>query len=93
VNVIFPAEAVNLTGPLRDYTSRADSGNVMHRQFCECCGTQVTSASEARPHLIILRGGTLDDPEAAKPAGTIWTESAPSWACINPDLPQTPRQP
>jgi hypothetical protein len=93
VNVIFPADAVTLTGPLRDYVSHADSGNVMHRRFCECCGTPVASASEARPHLIILRAGTLDDPEVAKPSGTIWTDSAPSWACIPADLPKTARQP
>jgi hypothetical protein len=93
VNVIFPSDAVSLTGPLRDYTSRADSGNIMHRQFCECCGTPVASASESRPHLIILRAGTLDDPGVAQPSGTIWTDSAPSWACIHADLPQTPRQP
>ena len=93
VNLVFPSAAVTMTGPLRDYSSMADSGNRMHRQFCECCGTPVTSKSEARPHLTILRAGTLDDPELAKPALTIWTGSAPSWACINKALPRTPGQP
>lgn len=93
VNVVFPASAVSLTGPLRTWSSTADSGNRMHRQFCERCGTPVTSASEARPHLIILRAGTLDDPEIARPSLTIWTDSAPSWACIHEALPRTPQQP
>ena len=93
VNLVFAASAVSLTGPLRDFTSIADSGNRMHRQFCERCGTPVTSVSEARPHLIILRAGTLDDPELARPSLTIWTDSAPSWACIDAALPSTPRQP
>jgi hypothetical protein len=93
VNLVFPSAAVRMTGPLRDYSSMADSGNRMHRQFCERCGTPVTSASEARPHLTILRAGTLDDPELATPSLTIWTDSAPSWACINEELPRTPGQP
>ena len=93
VNLVFPADAVTVTGPLRDYVSDADSGNRMHRRFCERCGTPVTSAAESRPHLLILRAGTLDDPEQAKPALTIWTDSAPSWACISDDVPSTPRQP
>ena len=93
VNVVFPREAVTLSGPLRDYDSAADSGNPMRRQFCAHCGTPVTSGSDVRPHLIILRAGTLDDPEIAKPSMTIWTESAPTWACIDPETPQTPRQP
>ena len=93
VNVVFPTAAVALSGPLRDYASSADSGNRMHRQHCERCGTPVTSVSESRPHLTILRAGTLDDPELARPSLTIWTESAPSWACIDAALPTTPRQP
>jgi hypothetical protein len=93
VNVVFPTAAVTISGPLRDYASTADSGNAMHRQFCSECGTPVTSAAEARPHLLILRAGTLDDPEMAHPSLTIWTDSAPSWACINESLPTTPGQP
>ena len=93
VNVVFPASAVTIAGPLRDYSSVADSGNRMHRQFCERCGTPVTTASDARPHLLALRAGTLDDPELASPSLTIWTDSAPSWACIDDRLPRTPRQP
>ena len=93
VNVVFPSSAVTVTGPLRDFASIADSGSRMHRQFCEHCGTPVTSSSEARPHLTIIRAGTLDDRELARPSLTIWTDSAPSWACINEALPRTPRQP
>jgi hypothetical protein len=93
VNLVFSAASVSITGPLRDYCSRADSGNQMHRQFCSECGTPVTSASEARPHLIILRAGTLDNPEIARPSLTIWTDSAPSWACIDQAVPMTSKQP
>lgn len=90
--MVFPAPAVSITGPMREYVSQADSGNRMRRQFCERCGTPVTSAADARPHLIILRAGTLDDPEMARPSLTIWTDSAPSWACISESLPQCPQQ-
>lgn len=93
VNLVFPASALAIEGPLRDFASHADSGARMHRQFCERCGTPVTSAAEVRPHLVILRGGTLDDPEIARPSRMIWTDSAPSWACLDAALPRTPRQP
>jgi len=93
VNVVYPADAVSISGPLVDFDSPADSGNAMRRQFCGRCGTPVTSASSARPHLLIVRAGTLDDPRQASPVLTIWTDSAPPWACIDPSLPTTPRQP
>jgi hypothetical protein len=93
VNVCFPASALSVTGEFRDYVVTADSGNVSHRRFCPACGTHLFSASEARPHLVFVRAGTLDDPELVRPATTIWTSSAPSWACIDASLPRVERQP
>jgi hypothetical protein len=51
------------------------------------------SEAEARPHLIFVRVGSLDNPELAPPRMTIWTSSAPSWACVAADLPRVDKQP
>lgn len=93
VNVCFPSAALQVHGELRDFLLTADSGNRMHRRFCPTCGTHLLSGAESRPHLVFVRAGTLDDPELARPALTIWTAAAPSWACINPELPRLPGQP
>jgi hypothetical protein len=90
INVVFPSAALRLTGETADFESEADSGNAMHRRFCPKCGTPLFSEAEARPHLVIVRAGALDDPEVARPGGTIWTASAPSWGHVDPDLPQAP---
>jgi hypothetical protein len=93
VNVCFPSSALTIEGALADYRSVAESGNVMHRRFCPKCGTSMFSEAEARPHLIFVRAGTLDDPEIAKPSMTIWTSEAPTWACMDPVLPKVEKQP
>jgi hypothetical protein len=93
VNVCFPTNALTIEGQLTDYSLTADSGNVMHRRFCPKCGTQMFSESEARPHLIFVRAGTLDDRELAKPSATIWVSAAPSWACMDESNPRVERQP
>ena len=93
INVVFPTDAVTITGDTRDFISTADSGNRMHRRFCPHCGTQISSAAEERPHLIILRAGTLDEPGRIRPAHTIWTKAAPHWALIDPDIPHDEGQP
>lgn len=93
VNVVFPANAVQVEGEVRWYRSVADSGNAMRRGFCPECGTQIFSASDARPNLMIIRAGTLDDPGLLAPQSTIWTAAAPDWAHIDPDLPQCEGQP
>jgi hypothetical protein len=93
VNVCFPTASLTVFGATHAYRSIADSGNVMHRRFCAACGTQLFSEAEARPHLIFVRAGTLDDPEIAKPAATIWTSQAPSWACIDDKISKVDQQP
>ena len=89
----FKTASLTIAGALKDYVSVADSGNRMHRKFCPNCGTHLFSEAEVRTHLVFVRLGALDDPDAVKPAATIWTASAPSWACIDPKLPQIPGQP
>jgi len=93
VNVCFPSNALSVSGELHDYKSVAESGNAMHRRFCPVCGTQLFSEAASRPHLIFVRAGTLDDSTIAQPAATIWTSSAPAWACINEQLPSFAHQP
>jgi hypothetical protein len=93
VNAAFPKAAVKISGEVRDYRSVADSGSVMHRGFCSACGTHLFSESESRPHLVFVRAGTLDDPELARPMATIWTDRAPSWACIDESIPRIEGQP
>jgi len=93
VNAVFRKEDVTVSGRLTDYVCKADSGSTMHRRFCVRCGTPMFSESEERPHQIIVRVGTLDDPNLAKPGGVIWTKSAPAWACFEPGAPQAEGQP
>jgi hypothetical protein len=93
VNVVFPSNALSVEGTLTDYRSVADSGNVMHRRFCPTCGTQVFSASEARPNLVIVRNGALDDTALVAPGATIWTDQAPEWAWIDEAQPTHAGQP
>lgn len=93
VNVCFHTSTFSVEGTPLDYRSVADSGNIMHRRFCGTCGTQLFSEAEVRPHLIFVRAGTLDDPEIAKPAMSIWTSQAPSWACIDTQIPRVEKQP
>jgi len=93
VNTCFPSNAITIEGELANYSLTADSGNVMHRRFCPKCGTQMFSEAEARPHLIFVRSGTLDDREIARPGATIWVSAAPTWACIDERIPRIERQP
>lgn len=92
-NVIFPADAIEVTGAVSQYVKPADSGNLVTRRFCPQCGTQLFSDSTGRPHLTVVRVGTLDDPSAIRPSANIWTASAPRWACMDATLERFERGP
>ncbi len=93
VSVCFPFDSLSVEGEVTWFESIADSGNLMQRGFCPACGTPLFSKAEARPHLIFVRAGALDDPNLLGPQMTIWTDAAPKWACFDPALPKISGQP
>jgi len=94
VNVLFPEEAVAITGDLGLFTMIADSGNTVERGFCKVCGAQMYSRTVSPKGLPMrIRAGTLDDPELCAPTAAIWTESAPSWAPIPEGMVRHPKGP
>lgn len=86
VNVLFPSDAIQITGTPSRHDKKADSGNLVTRRFCATCGSQLFSDSTGRPGLTVVRAGTLDDPSAIQPTTHIWAASAPRWACLDPSL-------
>ena len=94
VNVLFPEEAVSITGDLGLFTMIADSGNTVERGFCKVCGSQIYSRTVTPKGLPMrVRAGTLDDPELCAPTAAILTESAPSWAPIPDHFTRHPKGP
>ena len=93
VNAVFKVDGLTVSGEVGEYVSTADSGNVMRRRFCPKCGTQLFSLNSARPDLIVVRVGALDDREIGGPQSFVWTRSAPSWGYFDPALPNCAAQP
>jgi hypothetical protein len=94
VNVFFPESAVQFTGEIKTLVKVADSGNKLERGFCPNCGSNLFSRTiEPAGAPIRIRAGTLDDPELMAPQAIIWTDSAPSWAALDPKLPHFPKGP
>ena len=81
VNVVAPAQAVNVTGSLTDYADDDTlSGNVVLRQFCGQCGSPIFSRVAGNDATVIVKAGTLDDPSALPaPGAAVWTSTAFPW--------------
>jgi len=88
-----PADALKITGDVKYYDSRADSGDMFSRGFCPNCGARLFGKSSGMPAIIAITAGSLDDPSRFKPAIDFYTSSAQPWDHMNPQLPKFPKQP
>jgi hypothetical protein len=88
-----PADALKITGDVKYYDSRADSGHTFSRGFCPNCGARLFGKSSGMPAIIAITAGSLDDPSRFKPAIDFYTSSAQPWDHMNPDLPKFPKLP
>lgn len=92
-NATFLTENVKIKGDVASGTFTAASGNTVKQAFCPSCGAHIYGQSSARPHLLSVRFGALDEPHGLRPTMAIWTEDAPDWAVIDPSFENVARQP
>ncbi|HNY77281.1 MAG: GFA family protein [Sedimentisphaerales bacterium] len=79
-----------LSGEVKGYTTIADSGRKITRQFCPECGSPLFTRAEKCPDLVFLKAGSLDEPRRVKPSCQTWTKRAVPWAYIDESLPSFP---
>lgn len=91
--LLVPKNALKITGDVKYYDVKADSGNTISRGFCPNCGARLFSKPTVVPDLMGIMAGSLDDPSRYRPTMDIYTASAQPWDYMNPDLPQFPKMP
>jgi hypothetical protein len=88
-----PRSGVKITGDVKYYESKADSGNMAKRGFCANCGARLFSLPPFAPDLMVIMATSLDDPSIFKPGMDIYTSSAQAWDHMDPALPKFPKMP
>jgi hypothetical protein len=89
----LPAAALKITGAVKYYDKKADSGNTLSRGFCPECGSTLFGNTNAMPELAMIAAGSLDDPSLYKPTLDIFTSSAQPWDHMDPTLAKFPKMP
>lgn len=85
---LFPKNAVHMTGELKGYTAKGDSGQDVTRFFCPNCGSRIMTQPAVMPDMTIIAVGSLDDPNAIGDVGmAIYTKNRNKWDHTHPDLP------
>ena len=93
--VAVPEDSISFESAdsLREYLDRGDTGQPVHRRFCQKCGSPILSIVESVPGLGFIKAGTLEDRSWLAPTMHIWCDTAQPWVQIPDDVEKTPRNP
>ena len=60
--VAVPKPAITVTGVLKTFEGRGDTGKATYRRFCPDCATPIVEEAEIMANVVMIPVGTLDDP-------------------------------
>lgn len=88
VNALVARAGYRQEGTTRVFTDAGSSGGAVYRHFCPRCGSPILSALPGLPDHVLVKAGTLDNPETLAPSRELWCDSALPWL---PEVPGTTR--
>jgi len=86
VQARFPAEAVMIQGPSRDYVRVSDEGNVARFHFCPECGATVFYSLDAVPGFVAVPVGAFADPGFPPPRVSVYDVRKHPWVGLPDDI-------
>jgi len=93
VVLAVPSSGVAVTGTLKEYVGRGDSGNPTTKKFCPECGSPIAVEAGMMPGVTMIEVGTLDDPSVAQPQMHIYCRSKMGWMQIPEGVGAFPEMP
>ena len=72
-------DSFEVTGALRVFEMKGDSGKSTFSGFCPECGSQILRRSERSLERVYVHAASLDDPSLHNPTLKIYTDSAQDW--------------
>jgi hypothetical protein len=71
-----PEVDFDLQGETRTFLDSSDGGRTVERIFCPACGSPILSKIEPMPGIMLIKAGTLDDPDRLQPAVEVYCDRA-----------------
>ena len=97
ISIVFPADAVSITGTSKRIARTLGSGVVGYRWTCPECGVWICGDpkldQKRNIERRIMRGGTFDDRSWIKPDLHMWVQSAQPWLRLPNDVPLHQKNP
>ncbi len=79
ITAMVRAEGIRFHGELKEWSRRADSGNINSAMFCPGCGNRIYHLNPAKPDQIKLKPCTLSDTRIINPSVHVWVSEKQDW--------------
>jgi hypothetical protein len=87
MSMIVPRGAFRLlSGDVKTFVRKTDSGRRSTCAFCPECGTQIYQEPEFISGMVSVKPGTLDDTSVVGPTLQTWTARKHPWLDLNADV-------
>ncbi len=94
VNVLVPTDSVQIDGAsLAQYIVDGDSGMPVTRNFCNNCGSPISTQLIAFDNLSAIKSGTLNDSSWVKPNVQIWCDTKCEWGVVDTSISAISKNP
>ena len=87
VGVYYPKAQVTLAGAAKSYTRPCSDGRTMTNHFCPSCGTTLFWEAQLLAGMVGIASGCFNDPDAPKPAMSVYEDSKQRWVQFGKDIP------
>ena len=89
----FKKDDVDIRGETKSYPSKADSGNINTRHFCPTCGARIYGENSARPGIVGISVGCMENNDWFSPQAVVYTKGRPGWDVTSQEVPNFDRMP
>jgi hypothetical protein len=93
VVVAVPTPTLTVTGAVKVFDSKGDTGQGTHSTFCPNCGSPVIGTADVMQGVSMIRAGTLDDSGWLKPGMEIYCDSKMPWVSLSGEFQSFPKMP
>jgi len=89
----FKKEHVVIEGKTASFASKAESGNINTRHFCPTCGSRIYGENSARPGVVNVSVGCMDDHTWFSPLVVVYAKDRAPWDQTSTSVPNFDRMP
>lgn len=93
VFVAVPTSSIAVSGTLKTFHGKGDSGQPVTRKFCPDCGSSIISEAALVPDTTFIKAGSLDDTQWLTPTMEIYCDSLQPWVGLSGGMQRFPRMP